>query len=140
MGKSIKKANKEKLGIHPINTAILIIIVVIVIVVLVYFYFLIEGRAGHAIQIQNVKFEKSKTLIYVQNIGKGSVIVDLVYFDEKKFEISEENCTVNLIKTNLILERQTCEIIVNEGYVEKVYIRVVCRDGTLYEGNWQPPS
>jgi archaellum component FlaG (FlaF/FlaG flagellin family) len=98
----------------------------------------LEERTGHVIQIQSVKFEETKTKIYVQNTGKGAVILDLAIVDGETVEISKQNCLVSSYETTTVNETQTAEITINQNYGKKIRIKVVCVDGISYESDWSP--
>jgi hypothetical protein len=89
----------------------------------------LETRTGHTIQIQNVNFKETETTIYVQNTGKGTVVLDSVFIDNIKFVLSEQNCKVGSQTTTTLQESQTATITINQAYQEEVIIRVVCVDG-----------
>lgn len=128
-----KRHTKEKKGIQPITTAILLIVVVFAIIGIYYIWTTIQNRAGNAIFIQNVAFEQTKTIIYVQNIGTGTVTLDSVRIDQQTYNIQAANCTVDSQKTTTITQAQTAEITINQAYNEEVHIRVICKDGTFNE-------
>lgn len=129
---------RGKRGIHPAAIAIIIGAALLIVVGIVYLWMTMEARAGHAIWIQNVEFKESSTLIYVQNVGEGTVTVVLVHIDAEKFNIYPSNCTIASEETTTIMEGQTAEITVNHAYREKVHIKVICTDGTSHEGYWKP--
>jgi archaellum component FlaG (FlaF/FlaG flagellin family) len=95
-------------------------------------------RAGHAIQVANIRFGETKTTLYVQNVGEGSLTLDSVSMDDNRLLITPANCTVASQQTTTMEKGQTAEITVNQGYRRKVHIKVVCRDGTFIEGDWGP--
>jgi archaellum component FlaG (FlaF/FlaG flagellin family) len=95
-------------------------------------------RAGHAIQVANIRFGEMKTTIYVQNVGEGSLVLDSVYMDDDHLLITPSNCTVASQQTTTMEKGQTAEITVNQGFGQKVHIKVLCRDGTFIEGDWTP--
>ena len=129
---------KSKRGIHPVSTVILLFVILLVIVGIIYLWMTMKERAGHAIQIQSVTFEESRTRIYVQNVGKGTVIIESVHINDEKIDIHSTNYKEDSEKTTEIKERQTVELIINRAYKEKVHIRVVCKDGTFIEAEWGP--
>ena len=131
-------SRKVKRGIHPAATAILLITILITIAGITYIWMSIGERAGHAIQIASIGFGETKTTIYVQNVGEGSLSLDSVYMDDKRLFITSSNCTVASQQTTTIEEGRTAEIMVNRGYGHKVHIKVICSDGTFIEGDWTP--
>lgn len=129
---------ESRRGIHPITTAILLMIILLIIIGIIYIWIAIQNRAGNAIFIQSVRFEQTKTIIYVQNIGNGTVIIDSVQVNTLTFSIHTTNCTVASQETTTITQGQTAMITIEESYSERAHIRVVCKDGTFNEGDWQP--
>jgi hypothetical protein len=125
-------------GINPIIIVIVLGIILIAMGGIVLTWMSLEERAGHAIQIQNVKFEETKTKIYVQNTGKGTVIIDSALINEERFVISKQNCIVTSQETTTVEESQTAEITINQGYQRKIHIKVICKDGTVNEADWKP--
>jgi len=125
-------------GINPIILVIVLGIIFIAMGGIVFIWMSLEERAGHAIQIQNVKFEETKTRIYVQNTGKGTVIIDSALINEKRFVITKQNCIVTSQETTTVEESQTAEITINQGYQTKIHIKVICKDGTFNEADWKP--
>jgi hypothetical protein len=129
---------KEKKGIHPITTAILLVIILLAISGIVYIWITIQNRTGNAIFIQSVKFEQTKTIIYVQNTGYSTVTIDSVQINNQTFSIHITNCTVASQETTMIQQGQTAVITITRLYNERVHIKVYCKDGTFNEGDWQP--
>ena len=129
---------KVKRGIHPVVTTILLITVILTIAGITFIWMSMGERARHAIQIANIGFGETKTTIYVQNVGEGSLSLDSVYMDDKRLFITSSNCTVASQQTTTIEEGRTAEIVVNRGFVYKVHIKVICSDGTFIEGDWTP--
>ena len=130
----------NKKGLNPITIAIFIAIVLVSIGGIVFIYSNIEQRAGHAIRIQNVNFEETKTTIYVQNTGKGTVTLYSIRIDNKELMLSEENCIVSSEKTTTVKETQTAKITINESYQKTIHIKIVCEDGTSIEEDEEPPK
>jgi hypothetical protein len=130
------RANRK--GINPIITLILLVILLISMGGIILTWMSLEERAGHVVQIQNVRFEESAITIYVQNTGKGTVILDSLYIDNDKFTLSEENCIVASEETTTVKETQTAEITITRGYQKEIHIKVICKDGTYNEANWEP--
>lgn len=133
-----KRQLKDRKGIHPITTAILLIIALLVIVGIYFIWTSIQNRAGNAIYIQNVSFEQARTVIYVQNIGNGTVTINSVQINNQTFNIQNANCTVAGQKTTTVKPSQTAEITIDQGYNEEIHIRVFCKDGTFHESSQQP--
>jgi hypothetical protein len=131
-------SHKVERGIHPVATAILLISVLLTIAGITYIWMSMGERAGHAIQIASIGFGETKTTIYAQNVGEGSLSLDSVYMDNKRLLITPLNCTVASQQSTTIEKGQTAEITVNQGYGQKVHIKVICRDGTFIEGDWTP--
>jgi type II secretory pathway pseudopilin PulG len=125
-------------GINPLIIVIVLVIILIAMGGIVFTWMSLKERAGHAIQIQNVKFEETKTKIYVQNTGKGTVIIDSALINEERFVISKQNCIVTSQETATVEESQTAEITINQGYQRKIHIKVICKDGTVNEADWKP--
>ena len=127
-------------GFSPITTIILIAIIFIAIGGISIILVNVEERAGHAIQIQNVNFEESLTTIYVQNTGKGTVILNSLHIDDDEFTLTEENCTVSSEETTTVKETKTAKITITERYQKKIHVKVVCEDGTFIEADEEPPK
>jgi len=132
------KIRPNRKGINPIITLLLLIILLISIGGIILTWMSLEERAGHALQIQSVRFEESEITIYVQNTGKGTVILDSLYIDNDKFRLSEENCIVASEETTTVKETQTAEITITRGYQKEIHIKVICQDGTYNEADWKP--
>ena len=131
-------ANKR--GLHPLPLTVMLIIAFIAIGGIAYIYLNVEQRAGHAIQIQNVNFEETKTTIYVQNTGKGPVTLSSLHIDDEEFALSKENCTVSSEATTTIEETKTAKITVFKQYQNRINIKIVCEDGTSIEVDVEPPK
>lgn len=131
-------ANKR--GLHPLPLIVLLIIALIAIGGIALIYLNVEQRAGHAIQIQSVNFEETKTTIYVQNTGKGTVTLSSLHIDDKEFALSKENCTVSSEDTTIVEETKTAKITVFEQYQKRINIKIVCEDGTSIEADFEPPK
>lgn len=131
-------ANKK--GLHPLPFIVLLIIAFIAIGCIAYIYLNVEQRAGHAIQIQNVNFEETKTTIYVQNTGKGAVTLSSLHIDDEEFTLSKENCTISSEDTTTLEETKTAKITVFEQYQKRINIKIVCKDGTSIEVDIAPPK
>jgi len=130
---------REKKGIHSVTVAILLITLIVVTAGVIYLWMMVEKSAGNSIYIQSiVSSEGSKTKIYVQNIGNGTVTIDSVQINGTNFKIYPSNCTVISEETTIIEEGQTAEITINQAYKEEVHISVVCKDGTFHELDWRP--
>ncbi len=129
---------KNRKGISPITTVALLIITLLIIGGIIYMWMSIQNRAGNAIQIQSIAKDQNKTIIYVQNIGNGIVTIDSVQINALTFSIQTANCTVASQETTTITQGQTAKIIINQAYNERAHIRVICKDGTFYERDWQP--
>jgi len=132
------KIRLNRKGINPIITILLLAILLISIGGIIFIWISLEERAGHAVQIQSVRFEESMITIYVQNTGKGTVILDSVYIDNDKFILSKENCRVASEETTTVKETQTAEITITRGYQNEMRIKVICKDGTYNEADWEP--
>ncbi|MGD9131804.1 MAG: hypothetical protein PVH73_09575 [Candidatus Bathyarchaeota archaeon] len=130
----------NKRGLHPLTLIVLLIIAFIAVGGIAYIYLNLEQRAGHAIQIQSVNFEETKTAIYVQNTGKGAVTLSSLHIDDKEFALSEENCTVSSEDTTTVEETKTAKITVFEQYQNRINIKIVCKDGTSIEVDVEPPN
>jgi glutamine amidotransferase-like uncharacterized protein len=131
-------ANKK--GLHPLPLAVMLIIAFIAIGGIAYICLNVEQRAGHAIQIQSVNFEETKTTIYVQNTGKGAVILSSIHIDDEEFVLSKENCTVSSEDTTTVEETKTAKITVFEQYQKRINIKIVCKDGTSIKADFEPPK
>ena len=129
----------NKKALNPIPMAVLLTIAFISIGGIAVIYMSMEQRAGHAIQIQNVNFEEDRTIIYVQNIGKGNVTLNHLQIDGEEFNLSKENCSVSSEDTTIVEETKTAEITVFESYQKQINIKIVCKDGTSYEADFEPP-
>ena len=132
------KIRLNKKGINPIITILLLAILLISIGGIILTWMSLQERAGHAVQIQSVRFEESTITIYVQNTGKGTVILDSLYIDNDKFILSKENCVVASEETTTVKETQTAEITITRGYQNEICIKVICKDGTYNEADWEP--
>jgi hypothetical protein len=132
------KVLANKRGLHPLPFAVMLIIAFIAIGGIAYIYLNVEQRAGHAIQIQNVNFEETKTTIYVQNTGKGTVTLSSLHIDNEEFALSEENCTVSSEDTTTVEETKTAKITVFEQYQKRINIKIVCKDGTSIKADFEP--
>jgi len=132
------KIRLNRKGINPIITILLLAIPLIYIGGIILTWMSLQERAGHAVQIQSVRFEESTITIYVQNTGKGTVILDSLYIDNDKFILSKENCVVASEETTTVKESQTAEISINRGYQNEICIKVICKDGTYNEADWKP--
>lgn len=130
--------HKGRKGILPVTAVILLLTVGVVIVGVAFMWMSMSQRAGHAIQLDNVHFDTSKTIIYVRNIGEGTVTLDSVHIEANSFLVTTANCTVGTEPSTTITQGSTAEIIVNQAYTQKVHIKVICTDGTFIEGDWKP--
>jgi hypothetical protein len=131
-------ANKR--GLHPLPLVVMLIIAFIAIGGIAYIYLNVQQRAGHAIQIQSVNFEETKTTIYVQNTGKGAVTLSSLHIDDEEFVLSKENCTVSSEDTITVEETKTAKITVFEQYQKRINIKIVCKDGTSIKAEFEPPK
>ena len=131
------KIRTNRKGINPIITILLLAILLISIGGIILILISLEERAGHAVQIQSVRFEESTITIYVQNTGKGTVILDSLNIDNDEFILSKENCRVASEETTTIKETQTAEITITRGYQKEINIKVICQDGTYIEAEWE---
>lgn len=123
-------------GLHPLTAVIFLFAILLVLTGIISLWTTMKERAGHAIQIQGVTFEESRTGIYVQNVGKGTVVIESVHINDEKinvYSINYEEPSPITIKAG-----QTVEIIINNAYKEKVKIKITCRDGTFIEAEWEP--
>ena len=125
-------------GINPLIIVMVLFFLLIAVGGIIFIWSNLGERTGHVIQIQSVKFEETKTKIYVQNTGKGAVILALVIVDDETVEISKQNCLVSSYETTTVNETQTAEITINQNYGKKIRIKVVCVDGISYESDWSP--
>jgi flagellar basal body-associated protein FliL len=136
---TITKIHRNKKGINPIIILLALLIVIIASGTIIFIWMNIEERAGHIIQIQNVKFDETQTKIFVQNTGKGDVIINLVIIDStESIEINSQNCRVNAQQTNAVKQTQTAEITLNKSYKTEIHIKIVCNDGTYNATDWKP--
>jgi hypothetical protein len=129
----------DKRGLHPLPLIVLLIIAFIAVGGIAYICLNVEQRAGHAIQIQSVNFEETRTTIYIQNTGKGTVTLSSIHIDDRKFALSKENCTVSSEGTTTVEETKTAKITVSEQYQSRINIKIVCEDGTSIEADFEPP-
>ena len=134
------KVLANKRGLHPLPLIVLLIIAFIAVGGIAYIYLNVEQRAGHAIQIQSVSFEETKTTIYVQNTGKGTVTLSSLHIDDEEFVLSKENCTVSSEGTTTVEETKTATITVFGQYQKRINIKIVCKDGTSIEADFEPPK
>jgi len=129
---------KAKKGINPIIIIVLLATLVLMTIGIVFVWMTLMSKAGNAIFIQNVRFEESKTIIYVQNIGDGTVTLESIIIENDTFSINATNCIVNFIGTTVVPKGQTAEITINQGYSTRVHMKVFCIDGISHEMDWQP--
>ena len=125
-------------ALHPISTTILIIALIITIAGIVYLCITMQSRAGHTIQIQNVNFQPTTTIIYVQNTGQGTVNIKTIQIGNEQHQITPANCTVKAENTTTIPQGATAQITINQGYRNTQHIKVICEDGTAYEADYPP--
>ena len=122
----------------PVTLVLLLSASIIGVIGMIYFWNFTVQRTGHAILIQNVVLQQNQTRIYIQNVGKGTIILDTVYLNGDRFDVKDLNCTINDKRTNVLEEGQTAEITINQSYSSKVYVKIICSDGTFNEGHWEP--
>ena len=127
---------RSRKGVHPISALIFLIAILLVLTGIIGLWVTMKERAGHAIQIQSVTFEESRTRIYVQNVGRGTVILESVHVNDEKMNVYGSNNQE--YSTITIKAGQTAEIIINHAYKEKVKIKITCKDGTFIEAEWGP--
>ncbi|MGQ9680722.1 MAG: hypothetical protein ACUVV4_08180 [Candidatus Bathyarchaeia archaeon] len=130
------RSRSSKAITAPVTMVIVLFVSIIGAVGIIYIWGSTVERSGHAILIQSVAFQQNRTLIYVQNVGKGTVILETMYLGRDRFIIQFVNCTVDGEETDILGEGQVAEIIVNQGYKDKIYIKIICADGTFHEGYW----
>ena len=134
----IKLVNSRR-GVAPLTVAAFLACMVGAVIFTAYLWQSVIIRVAHAIQIQSVLFESSKLIVYVQNVGEGTVTVTTVYIDGGKFSVDSGNSVVNLSNTNAVPEGKTAEITIHRAYDRKINIKVICSDGTVIEGDYKPP-
>lgn len=122
----------------PVTLVLVLLVSIIGAMGIIYIWSSAVQRTGHTILIQNVVFQQNQTRVYAQNVGKGTIILDTIYLGDNRFIIQAANCTINGKGTNILEEGQTAEIIVIQSYRSKVYVKIVCTDGTFHEGYWGP--
>lgn len=127
---------RSRKGLHPISALIFLIAILLVLTGIIGLWVMMKERAGHAIQIQSVIFEESRTRIYVQNVGRGTVILESVHVNDEKMNIYGSNNQE--YSTITIKAGQTAEIIINHAYKDKAKIKITCKDGTFIEAEWGP--
>ena len=126
--------NRNQLGAQTIATAILLLIIVVLAAGITYIWWNTIERTGHSIFIQNISSNQEFGIkIYVQNIGKGTVVLSNILIDEEKIPVTTENCLVNNQKTITLEEGQSAVIAVNGTYEGRIHVKVVCADGTFHE-------
>lgn len=129
---------RDRRALSAIVISALLIVVLIGFASVVYIWFSVQQKAGNAIYVQSVNFGDSNLIVYVQNVGDGSVILDSIFIDSNRFAITLENCVV-ANQPNIEMEKgQTATVTINDSYQQEIHIRVVCRDGTNTENNWSP--
>jgi len=127
---------RSRKGLHPISAVIFLIAILLVLMGIISLWAMMKERAGHAIQIQSVTFEESRIRIYVQNVGRGTVILESVHINDEKMNVYGSN---NQEYSEIMIKvGQTTEIIINHAYKEKVKIKITCKDGTFIEAEWGP--
>jgi hypothetical protein len=91
-------------------------------------------KVNHVIWIPSVKFIDVESItVYIQNIGKGSVLLSTVYINTSL--VGEEDITMS--DDGVIEAGETCTItIINQSLTknEEVRIKVVSIDGVSTEG------
>jgi len=123
---------------NPVTMIILLAIIILGVIAVYYIWNTTAQRSGNAVQIQSIAFQDDQTRVYVQNIGRGTVNLDMIYLGNEGYSVRDANCTVDKKGSTRVDEGQTAEITVNRVYVNKIHIKVVCSDGTFYEGDWEP--
>jgi hypothetical protein len=136
---TIKRHFKDRTGIGAVSTAILLFVALLAVVGIYFIWQMVQSNAGNAIYIQNVAFQPTKTIIYVQNIGNGTVTIDVVQINDQTFGIQKANCTVASQETTTVTQGQTAQITINQAYNEEVHIKVICKNGTFHESWYKPP-
>ncbi|MBS7619923.1 hypothetical protein KEJ21_04665 [Candidatus Bathyarchaeota archaeon] len=122
----------------PVTLVLVLLVSIIGAIGIIYIWSSTAQRTGHTILIQNVVFQQNQTRVYVQNVGKGTIILDTMYLGDDRFILQATNCTINGKGTNILEEGQTAEIIVIQSYRSKVCVKIICTDGTFHEGYWEP--
>jgi hypothetical protein len=125
-------------GLHPISVAVILIALLLAVAGITSIWLSMEARAGHAIQIVNIRFDATTTTLHVQNVGEGALALDSVYLGATRFLITSSNCTVASQPAMQIDKGQTAAITVHQSYQQRIHIKVVCHDGTSVEGDWTP--
>jgi archaellum component FlaG (FlaF/FlaG flagellin family) len=129
---------KDRRALSPIVLSALLIVVLIGFASVVIIWFSLQQKAGNAIYVQSVNFGDSNLMVYVQNIGDGSVVLDSVFIDNNRFDVTLENCVVANQPATEVEKGQTATVTINNLYQQEIHIRAVCKDGTSTESNWDP--
>jgi paraquat-inducible protein B len=129
---------KSKRGLHPASIVIFLVAALLLLAGTVYIWTTIQNRAGHSIQIQSVSLQATRTRIYVQNTGVGTVTIGSVQIDNDQFNISADNCTVESENTTTLNETSTAVITVDHSYQGAIHVKVACVDGTSHELDYKP--
>jgi hypothetical protein len=133
------KIIKSAKGISTVLTVLLLVAVSVVSALITQIWVItyVENtmtKVKHVIWIPSVKFIDVESItVYVQNIGKGSVLLSTVYINTSL--VGEEDITMS--DDGVIEAGETCTItIINQSLTknEKVRIKVVSIDGVSTEG------
>lgn len=127
---------KSKRGISAMMYISLFIVMILTAVFAAWIWINMSGRAGQAIQIQSVDFTDSETVIYVQNVGQGTVTMNTIYIDQQQFNVDSSNCIVNNIQTNTVLEGQTAAVTIDQAYQGTIHVKAIA-SGVIVEGDWK---
>lgn len=118
--------------------AISVVAILLGSLLIVHMWNTIGERAGTAIQIQHVQFNDQDTVIYVQNVGTGTLTLHSLSIDSTTLPIAASNCRVGSEPSTIIEEGETAVITIPHIYRVNVHVKISCVDGTFIEANWNP--
>jgi len=159
----IGKILRDRKAVSPVISVLLMVSIAVVAALITYtwvtgFVGTTTVKAGHAIQIQGVKFtnqsssDNNRIIIYVQNVGDGTVeLVDTVFINGGSFQVyNNETCGSGQEGWDGVSDSKLSEGSIATGYIKlesgqywvegnEYTIRVVCTDGTFTEGKFIAP-
>ena len=149
----IGKILKNKKAVSPVISVLLMVSIAVVAALITYtwvtgFVGTTTVKAGHAIQIQAVKYWINTTgdtciNITVQNVGDGDLeMVSSVFINGTKYDVTWKDVKGNPLTNNILAEGKIAIASVKVGWAggNEHVIRVVCKDGTFTEGKFVAPT
>jgi len=132
---------KDKKAVSPVIAVLLMVAIAVVAALITYswvtgFVTTTTTKAGHAIQIQGV--DKGNDIVYVQNVGEGSVVVSGVLVNGTLATSVDAtvDTTSYTLGTDELSEGQVLKLTINDANIDIKTgdkIRVICKDGTFTE-------